>query len=42
MEAPKIKLKREKKYTPKVPEREAMPLDETLAMLWKKKKSLKK
>ena len=40
MKAPKIR--REKKYTPKVePEREAMPLNETLAMLWRKKKPLK-
>ena len=41
MKAPKTK--REKKYTPKAePAREPMPLNETLAMLWKKKKSAKK
>jgi hypothetical protein len=41
MQAPKTR--REKKYTPKAQaEREPMPLNETLAMLWTKKKSLKK
>ena len=39
----RLKLKREKKYTPKAPGREPEPLDETLAMLWnQKKKSPKK
>jgi hypothetical protein len=41
MKAPKTR--REKKYTPKAQaDRETMPFNETLAMLWRKKKSLKK
>lgn len=41
MKAPK--LRREKKYTPKAAlAREPEPLNETVAMLWRKKKPLKK
>lgn len=36
------KLRREKKYTHKTPEREPEPLNQTLAMLWSARKRLPK